>query len=353
MTKNDSLSRFERLERMRSVLPPQQSEEWFRQRRTSGNSSQYGDMFNVYGDREKCLKSAAAEEGAKNAFPTSWGTLLECVSGYLFTEVTSLPFRDIGSVSHPLYPRIRGSVDGYGLDREGNLFVLETKTPFSRIPSRDLDNVLYLYQMIQNMEIVDGDYALFNDVRLLPCTTDDICDPSIGRDPGSGAKRAASFRRHNLAARSTITTVAASIHYSDGSGGGNWIGNIFDAYTDQHSSLSFDIMRDLIVSRKIRLNPFTHTALIGEEVREWSEKVYSQTMEGDNGADAIGCLFFKVDVHNIQRIDRPWGFWDTYLKPTALRWIEDIDRVIAGEPPSVVERHSLDSLPSPVPVSSR
>lgn len=403
--------RAKRLRIARVSAPAQHSTEWYQLRFGSSNSSQYRSIFNVDGTRDVELALAAARQGADHSLAMSWGTLMENVSGYLFSAETGLSFEEIGSLPHPSYPRIRGSVDGFGVDGDGCLFALETKTPFSRVPTAAISDVTYIYQMIQNVEIIDADYALFNDVRLLPCATEDLYDESACRDPDSGMLLFARYAKHGLArqqagkqvgkqARSGVRMVATAVTVNDPSLAalahidpaslphsrfspsaaaaaaaadaadaadeeyviegsetltyeaekdkridGEWYGNVFDALTDHHSRWTRDDLHQRLLTYSIAFRPIGHTfAAADASDGEWIERMYSVASQD---RDAIGIAFFRVDVHNVQRVERATSFWHSVLRPRALQWIADIDAVRAGHKPSLVPTIAHYDLPLP------
>lgn len=195
------MDRFEYLKIASYLIPEQQSELWFELRYTSANSSQYDVYMDRYNRRDQELEQAVNpnENDRVNNFYTSFGSVFEKASNIPFTAETGLTYRDIGSLSHPDHPRIRGSVDGYGKDRSGELFILETKTPPKRVPIHAISRRGYLYQVMQNIEILDGDYGLFNDVRLIMCPTKCISHHFLGYDPCTGEEDKCSFGRYQYA----------------------------------------------------------------------------------------------------------------------------------------------------------
>ena len=131
----------------------QKSIEWYKARAFSANSSSYSTYFNIFGDREKTLKSVITETYWNGNYYTSFGNAFEKTSGFIFSEITGNNFKELGSVPHAEYERIRGSVDGYGtgvIDSDIGIedFVLEIKTPAKRFPSSSLDNDSYYQQII-------------------------------------------------------------------------------------------------------------------------------------------------------------------------------------------------------------
>lgn len=367
--------RLKMIEKMSENIPPQRSQEWHDIRKKAGNSSQYGVMFNVRGDRQHALRELAGRNngsnGNKATLAMCWGTLFEVVSGYAFEVEMGLAYRETGSLPHPSFPRIRGSVDGYGVIPDSEkLFVLETKTPFSRIPSDAISDPLYFYQVIQNIEIIDADFGLFNDVRLLPCATEDLFDDDAGRDPKTGIPTICRYAKYGeLVLPSVnverdcihITMIAVAIygcldtpsisHRIEEEGEERmktpWYGNIFDALTDRHSTLSRHQLYRSIESLSISVIPVGHTSKKGEDAREWVEEMYDR-VAGDE--DAIGITFFKLDVHLIQVVPRESTFWRDHLLPVALRWVNDVDRVCSGVttiPHTPLTPHHNLPLPSP------
>lgn len=389
---------YDHLMRLRATIPPQGSPEWYLQRYGSGNSSQYGSMFNVDGRRNKELQIAAYEIRPESNFYTSWGKLVENVSGYAFSAETGLSYQEIGSVPHPLYQSIRGSVDGFGKDDRNRLFALETKSPVKRVPSRSLHSLVYLYQIIQNIEISNADYGIYNDVRLLPCASEDILDPETARDPTNGALLICRHLKYGEASREgcslnvthsrpSVTTIATAIYCNDPDNpaplhtdptsldrsqideeasadtfyvGGEetlcpsdsmrqqvctpWYGNIFDAYTGRHSSYNFSALINLFTSYAISFRPIGHTNRVGESMRAWAEHMYSLASQT---TEAIGYAFFKVDVHNIQIIKREHDFWDRVLRPVAIQWVEDVRAIKEGRQPAIIPAIAEECLPSP------
>lgn len=357
---SSEIQKFKSISKLRQSSPEQLSSEWFNIRFTSCNSSMYDAVFNLYNKRNTCLIHASNKYKSPSTFITSVGTNFESISNYLFSKTTGFEIFPLGSIPHPLYSRIRGSVDGYGLNSDNKLFVLETKTPYSRIPSSSLTNITYMYQIIQNMEIINADIAYYNDVRLLPCSDSEITDPLYGREINNGSLTTCTFQRFNLAVekKDPINLICCMVkrRYYDKNGNeiknfdlefteDEWQGNIFNFYNeDSNSNEMFNIKAiediefnkkmtkeefiNLMIDRKLQFIPINFTRKIGEDTRKWIEENYKNCL---NDYTSIGCAFFKVDVHNIQKLYRPRGFWDKYLKPQALKWIEDLDKISNGE----------------------
>jgi len=315
--------------------------EWFELRRGCGNSSAFNAMFNVGGIRDRALR----EEDVSEKFVLSWGTLLENVSGYLFTQRTGLIYEEVGSFNHPLYPKIRGSPDGLGIDQDGKKFVLETKTPPLRTPGHIKTE--YIYQMLQNMEVTNSDCAYFNDVRLLPCTSRDLTSGNTARNPETCTVEHVSGPRHItgcVAATNYVTSpdyvtstsigpryVAASVSIP----GRAWLGNVFDAYDGRHKELSVSELQDIITKKKISFSPISIST---DDVDKWISDVFDLSTGN-------GIAYFAIASHVVKRVPRNTEFWDKVLRPVALAWIEDYERVRNGGDPTPFP--ITDSLPLP------
>jgi len=373
--------RFKYLLELSKTLPQQRTPEWYKERALAANSSQYETMMNVWGNRNRALSDAIEERMIKRNYAMAIGTTFERVSGYLFYLATGLTYKEIGSVQHPKYPRIRGSVDGFGLDRKGKLYVLETKTPSRRIPSDCVSSPGYLYQMLQNIEILDADYCLFNDVRLLACPTSLIDDPDSGYPLDSPADVVqCSFERHRLADPKypcpivedisfveqsldrkdlpPVTIVAAGLKRTSPFNDewissviiklkgrtDTWLGNLFDSYPGQHPFLQYDDVVDILTKFDFDCVSIDHTRARGEEAKQWADEVYAKYAEDPR---CCACVFFKVDVHLIQFIHRDTEFWLSHLKPIADQWIGDIDSLIRGKDVPPMPRMEKKKCPLP------
>ena len=84
--------------------------------------------------------------------------------------------------------------------------------------------------------------------------------------------------------------------------------------------------------------------LLGDEVRPWYELMHSVAARQQG---ACGVAFFKVGVHNIQRIPRDTKFWRDVLLPVALRWVADVKAVTEGKAPPVLPPIKHAELPKP------
>jgi hypothetical protein len=343
-TKTTTNDRYKYLLARTASVPVQHSEAWYQARYLSANSSQYGSMFNLFGRKKTELQHASKMEKTGSNFLMNFGTLLEDTSGFIFSETMDLKYENTGSLSHPKYPRIRGSVDGFG--KEGDkIFVLETKTPTKRVPIDRISELTYMYQIIQNLEVTDGDYAYFNDVRLLACPTTDLYDPTSGYDIVGKHPATCTFSRYQLAeGQPPINLIATSIERVDQEEKKTWIGNLCDCFNGKHPTLGYGAFEDIANPDKYRFVPIGVTTKIGEDAREWVEGTYKKIHDLSS---SIGCAFFKLDVHLIQRIERDAPFWEKYLLPIALKWIEDLDNAREGK--TVVNDPVLEEADLPVP----
>lgn len=392
----DRSAKYEALMRMRTTLPPQRSPEWYAQRYGSGNSSQYQYMFNVGGSRDRELIAVSKKTPPSTSVPMSWGTLVENISGYLFSIETGLQYEEIGSIPHHSFPQIRGSLDGFGQDDEGHLFALETKSPVSRIPCGYLSEITYLYQVLQNIEISDADYGLFNDVRLLPCTTEDVLDRECARDMVRGITMFCRYAKYGEVAepsrredkgrysvnksfrRVGAKIVAVKVYRNSPddvktplsattaktseecpivngtetlvegekreSPSTPWLGNIFNAYTGNREEFTMRDLFHLITGLLISFVPIGYCTSIGEDAREWSETMIAVASQDPL---SIGYAFFKVDVHSVRVVPRDSGFWYDHLRPMAIRWVDDIHAIEEGRMPSRVPSVWKEDLPRP------
>jgi hypothetical protein len=297
------------------------------------------------------------------------------------------------------------------------------------MPTSALSDVTYLYQILQNIEVSDADYGIYNDVRLLPCASEDVFDRESARNPSNGGMVFCRYLKYNEAKREgctlnpvhkrpSITTIAtmvirnnpddhAAAHVDPSSldtvcrqerllcetdlpretglpqalldeskeedlgseelltegietlsiqdsarrrVDSPWYGNLFDAYTGRNEKLSIGDLITMFNSYSIAFQPIGHTNLMGEEMYEWAEEMYRRASQSPV---AIAYAFFKVDVHNIQVINRDHDFWDRYLKPVALRWVADVQAIEEGRQPSSVRQISEDDLPIPRAFSRR
>jgi hypothetical protein len=352
------MDRYAILKNRAASVPKQHSQEWYYARFMRANSSQYGAMCNVRGRREEALMEAAKMEKSESNFLMDIGTKLEDTSGLVFTATTGMKYDVTGSLGHPDYPKeIGGSVDGFGLDHEGKIFVLETKTPSKRVPGPRLGEILYMYQVLQNIEIVNGDYGLFNDVRLLACTTGDLLDPTAAHDMLTHQLVDCTFKRYQLAmdpsrlnpkappSLDPINLIAVGImkgeDVGEDDGEKQWMGNIFDSFVG--SVLPEDTFEKLITGPAYDFVPIACTREVGESAREWTETVLDQIRESEK---YVGLCYFKLDVHLIQRIERDTKFWETYQKPVALKWYADLEAARRGKIAMTEEKDEHD-LPKP------
>jgi hypothetical protein len=370
-----SATRFSILSSISATLPPQHSDEWYRVRMTSANSSEYGkydptpDSYSFTHSRISSEESQGSQgretshigtqsetklvrevsefrrrtlvdaaelyrvQGRSTAtIATSFGNTFEDASGYLFSRITGLDYYPIGSMAHPSNPRIRGSLDGYGIDGDGKLFVLETKSHYSLDPSSRITNLDYLRQVIQNIEIANADYAFYNATRLLPCPTDCLYDERECYDM-RGSPHLARFRRFNLAEGDETRVVALELRPNtlnptsplpppllDIS---EWMGNPFDALDRSHPLITHSLLETIIREFHFSWDPFAATALSGAELcaSGWVDEVTTRArMDG-----CLGCAFMKVDLHNIQRIGRQRAYWEKRMRPMAEAWVHDLD----------------------------
>lgn len=344
---------YDRLRLKGYTLPAQHEPEWFELRFRSANSSAYEDYFNAWGKRDQELQKAAKRVRTEPNYYMSFGTTFERTSGYLFTAITGLEYAEIGSVGHPSNDRIRGSVDGYGLDKDGRMFILETKTPSKRMPSSAIPHEGYLYQVIQNIEIADASYGYFNDVRLLPCATSDFCHPSLARDPVYGNSVYATYARHQFAKASEkkITMVFLRIYPTEETLRSDnyhhwWIDNIFDAFSGAHHKLTMVDVTNLITQLVYKFVPVAHTTVLGDDVRPWVETLIDESRDLIEDYCA-GYAVMRVDAHLIQKIYRNKQFWEDQLKPVAEEWLSDLDKVAKGEEVEATPKVDHDDLPWP------
>jgi len=357
---------FGRLQDLSETLPPQHSPEWYATRMKSANASEYGRYEGYYQPRSECLLETCQQIRGTLSKPAnllmSFGTTFEEISGYLFTQVTGFSYYAIGSLGHPLNDRIRGSLDGYGLDHLNRLFVLETKSHASQntFPGPSIGNPNYAKQVVQNIEIADADYALFNSTRLIPCTSDDVRDSMCGHSMIGGRLEVCRFSRYNLADPSTMAvwkgeTPLPSIHLIAISvsirksllprNEITSIGNPFDALTRRHPWMTQEMLEQYIISGSIRWKAFDHTHLIGpsEALDEWIEKCELAKKNVDDHPPEVarvadrqdddcvcGVAYMKVSSHNIQAVPRQKEYWETYLRPVSEAWIRDLDDALDG-----------------------
>ena len=345
---------YQRLLRLSTVVAPQRSPDWYTQRFHAANSSQYETMFNANNMRTRQLISAVNNAIGKTNLAMTWGTTMEECSGYVFTATTNLEYKEIGSIGHPENQRIRGSVDGYGLDGEKKLFVLETKTPFTRVPGPKLQSRGYYCQVVQNIEIVNASYGLFNDVRLLPCTTDLALDESAAYDISTEDIVECSFSRYNVASTlpKPINLISVAVYPSEDSSndsessthveGDRWFGNLFDAFSGQNPHLTLGQLKKVITKLDYKWCPMNHTVERGEEAREWIELEHDKI---SSMKDTVGYALLKLDAHNIERIERNHNYWQFSLRPIAERWLDDLDAVRLN--PSVVLSEEVHHIPDP------
>jgi len=328
--------------------PPQRSEEWLRIRLSSANSSEYPKYENEYGERHKHLEHTTLsilDPSLPIQFApthsTSWGTNLEAIGGDIFRATTGLDFVELGSIAHPVHPRIRGSVDGVGEEADGKLFVLETKCHYTKFPGKTIMNVGYAKQVIQNMEIVDADHAYYNALRLLPSTTLDVTEEDMAREPSTGQPTQCYYVRYNRAeyVQSTfaddicgplplderpISMVAVGLSSPNHN---RWLGNIFDALDDTHSILSINGLYDMLLEKYIKWSTLSMTKEKGEGVRQWMETVMATV----NREQYFACVYLKLDSHNIQYVGREHQYWEEHMLPIAEKWLEDMDKMTRME----------------------
>jgi len=357
----DNNPRYNFLRQLSGTLPVQGSQEWLDVRKWCVNSSEYDRYEGRYGDRSSFLSRSAKGEPEQQNIAMSWGNLAEDASGYCFTATTGLRYELIGSHYHKSNPKIRGSLDGFGLDKDKKLFVLETKSHYSKEPTSCIGNVGYGKQVVQNIEIADADYGLFNATRLLPAATKDIGDRVSGRTLESSSPIACEFHRFNLAAAlpKPIHLVAISVHRSprvdstsweERFGAGQvWLGNIFDGIVGTHPVLKLLDLRNMITAREFIWKPMEVTNLIGPDANVWAEKM---VMDGkklwSEDSSCIGVGFLKLSSHNIQSVPRQTEYWETYMHPVAEQWLADIELARRGE--IVPARLPMTNIPPPIGV---
>jgi len=344
---------FERMKALSYSIPAQHDPGWFELRFRSANSSGYGDYFNAWGRRGEELHKAASKTRTEPNYYMSFGTTFERTSGYLFTATTGLEYSETGSVGHKSNDRIRGSVDGYGLDKNNKLYILETKTPSKRVPSGGLPSEEYLYQIIQNIEIANASYAYFNDVRLVPCATSDFYHPALGRDPANGTTTECTYARHQFAKRlpSPITMVFLRMYPTEetlksGKYTHWWVDNIFDAFAGAHEKVTQQDLFRLITELVYKFIPVSHTTNVGDDARCWLECQIDEARE-DFGNYCAGYAVMRLDAHLIQKVFRNKTFWETRIKPIAEKWIADLDAVQSGK--EVPEEPPIDHSELPWP----
>lgn len=390
-----SSARYDHLVHASGTLPIQGSVAWLAQRQWSANSSEYSIYEDRYGMRKSHIRRVVNGRPSDTALPMSWGNLTEAVAGYLFTQTTGLTYRLIGSQPHPSNPHIRGSLDGFGLDGAGNLFVLETKSHFSKEPSRYIGDVGYGKQVVQNVEIADADYAFFNAVRLLPATTTDLSHRVRAHTLEAGFPRSCDFLRYNYAERlptpihiiATVVTRSPNVDtaaWEERFGESVWFGNLFDAITGEHETLRFLDVAQLVTARDITLTPIAHTCLVGESAGAWAEEVIraviGTTMGPEVGSGVsedcigemhppmpvetppaappaplsalippspLGVAFFKVSSHNLQFVPRQREYWERYMRPVAEQYLRDLASAQAGHP---IPERSVEAIPHPIGV---
>jgi hypothetical protein len=345
-----------RVLRIRSIpIVPQRTREWKRLRKKGGNSSAFLTYLNVYGDRLEALLETNKEDPPDDGLSTgqsdtnlamSWGTLFEEVAGQIFTYLTGYSYEETGSLPHPMYPRVRGSVDGYisitfgdrGLDDtplvdkttddtplvdKPLLIVLETKVPLKRRPSEHLDKVGYLYQILQNIEIIDADFALFNDYRLLPITSDGVI-----HDPNDGEKEFVYYERYNLAKSASgrvCKTVLVMIERKDDTGKTDVIPSDY---------MSRNLCDLLVINTELFSALFTSglykagkCLLLEEEAIEIVGNIDKLLDPSIMTERSVGYMTLAVSTVNIERIERNTEFWTSYLLPIALSWVAAVDKL--------------------------
>jgi hypothetical protein len=317
------------------IGPPQLSQEWRNLRYDSANSSSYITMMNIYNNRKMALYDAAKRNPSKPSFYTRYGNVLENMSDAVFTELTGLTFGNLSSISHEQYPRIRGSVDGYGQFNNGQTFILETKTPATKLPSPNLNDYGYYCQIIQNIEILDADCALFNNVFMHPLVTEYFDIPKYANYVKSNARAICNYNRYNMSNNVKFASAISGnvLFISDEKNEyDNFIESITDKTHNYSDLINYDMGGNKIENHRIYREDTLFNYLF------MSEKYIVIPCDICNDYDQMIWLnshnekkiYFRIDTVNIECIRRQKKFWETILVPIALKWIEDLDNVKNG-----------------------
>jgi len=374
--------------KLQAELPPQHSAGWHEARFDSATSSQFATYMQIYGDRKHALMLHANKIRIGPTFKMRWGTVMEDTSGFVFSYYTGLKYNELGSVAHEKYSRIRGSVDGWGMTLHNGvneIWQLETKTPANAYPSDGIDNIGYYYQVIQNIEIIDASYGFFNNVKLLPCTTEDLHSIDGATDICHNFRTKTYYLRFNIAkliSHKKCYVVACNVYYVDPPAEGDTpIEHSEESYRDARSIPHIDkilerssplfnfgdlycydfngnlhergmllyyetLFATFIMSARFKVVPFA--ACENENIQAWID-----TLSIDD--EAVGRLYVKVDAVNIERIERQKEFWENYLVPINMKWLQDLDDIKAGkeiEQP-IYEKYPLPETGCPIGLMKR
>jgi len=296
----------------------QRSEQWFINRTGAANSSAYLTMMNVFGNRQSAMEMEVDGERLEANFCMRVGTVFEDTSGFIFTGITGLEYEELGSVPHLKHPKIRGSVDGVGKD-----FILETKTPSRHEPKSSVENYGYYCQMIQNTEIIEADYALFNNDRILPVMTHQYDDPLAAYSPEFNYLDNGPYLRYNMANGAKSYATCCEVISNDKTlNFGKYAPNCADlilagqngeVFEPENAFLEETLLYSMIMSPEVSYKPL---AMCDEQcLSKWKDD-----LDHENSNPKI---MFRNKIINIQRVEKNTKFFEECMVPVAMRWIND------------------------------
>jgi len=319
-------------------------------------------MLNTFGDRKRALALSARQIKTSPNFKMRWGTVFEDTSGFVFKSVTGLEYTDLGSIAHETHSYIRGSVDGANAQKD---FILETKSPADHVPCPKIENEYYLYQVLQNIEILDASFGLFNNVQLLPVPTGLFDLPDKAIRPCFNSMTDVQYYRYNLANASEVYTIECDVIYVGKPKPSEYKTITSDEDTKylnidllaKYHDPSFNFADLFNINYEGKKHNMTivprdeclfNTFIMCERYKVVPVRVCPKIIVNDRtpNKDSVGRIFLRVGALNIEIIKRNKQYWETVLVPVCQRWIADLE--IARIDPNKVEEISPVVLPQVV-----
>ncbi len=241
-------------------------------------------------------------------YATSFGNNFEDGSAFILSQMLNIDICDIGSIQHPEYPYVRGSVDGF-CEYNNKFTIIEIKTPPRRYPNPSYIVDDYYLQMTQNMEIMNCNQTIFCEVHMKPCSVEQL-DDEFAFVPEPGYSRYyTQFSRYGLASNASKYKVLLTLIY-DYSSSSN---KIIDLGALNNKKIFEEWMFD---ETKI-FKPYKTLDTNIDEGYELIEEL-------ENMPNVIGYCFTKIFCVNIQIMNRDKNNWYNNVLPTIKKIIDDV-----------------------------
>ena len=154
-------------------LAAQRTDEWYENRRNRITASSASKVLGSQCKKneiicEKCNTDVATEKVLNTDTALHWGVKYEPISSMYYEYIYDTKLKDLGCVTHPMYPFIGASPDGINCKEDSKLFgrMLEIKNPISReitgIPKDE-----YWIQMQIQMEVCNLDSCDFLETKFV------------------------------------------------------------------------------------------------------------------------------------------------------------------------------------------